>query len=49
MSILPNHNNKLQAKNKKACYIQNILHTYKYYYRYINKFTHSRNKLLTDK
>ena len=49
MSVLLNHNNKLHAKNKKAWYIQNILHTYKHYYKYTNKFTHSQNKLLTNK
>lgn len=48
MSVLHNHNNKLQAKNKKAWYIQNILHTYKYYYEYINKFTYLQNKTLTN-
>jgi len=49
MSVLLNYNNKLHAKNKKAWYIQNILNTYKYYYKYTNKFTHSQNKLLTNK
>ena len=49
MSVLLNYNNKLHAKNKKAWYIQNILHTYKYYYKYTNKFTHLQNNSLTYK
>ena len=49
MSVLVNHNNKLQAKNKKAWYIQNISHTYKKYYKYTNKFTYLQNNSLTYK
>ena len=49
MSVLLNHNNKLHAKNKKAWYTQNILHTYKYYHKCTNKFTHSQNNLLINK
>ena len=49
ISVLHNHNNKLHAKNKKAWHIQNIIYTYKYYYKYTNKFTHLQNKTLTNK